>query len=181
MLRRRRQLVESLVSPRKDLVKRLIDELSDSSNSAQPQILEKEFPNGNLRVIVVWDAWNGLLMEHRTAIIHEAYSRIFHAEIALANGLTVPEAHAAGFLPFHIVAGVRDTDDVTVEQCRQLMINQGASILRGAESPELRFESREDADECVHRLKQACPESSPVWIVLEDVGPIEDWMNPDLA
>ena len=84
---------------------------------------------------VIWDAWDRLSHEDRTAAILHAYEkaegREYRDRIALASGLTIPEAHAAGWLPYQVIAAVRKSDPVTVEQCRKALIDEGASILFG--------------------------------------------------
>ena len=54
--------------------------------------------------------------------------------IALASGLTVPEACAAGMLPYQILAAVRKGDPLTREQAQQAMLEEGASTLARCET-----------------------------------------------
>jgi hypothetical protein len=142
-------------------------------------IHEQEFPSGGIRATVIWDEWDHLPLEDRTSVILQAYERAegrgYREKLALASGLTVPEAYSAGMLPFQIIAALRKGDPVTAEQCRQTMIDEGASILFGADKPQLRFASEEEAEAARKRLAQRLPNSEPVWVITQEVGKVEDW------
>ena len=111
MPRKQRQFEESPPAVIGDLVAKLADELQNSREYGQPVIDEERFPTGKIRVVVIWDVWDGLPFEDRTAVILQAYERAEGREkrdaIALASGLTFPEAHAAGMLPFEVVLASR--------------------------------------------------------------------------
>src|SRR6266852_3671443 len=132
-----------------NLVERLADELKSDRQSGQPLIEEEEFPTKKLRVNVIWDEWDRVPLEDRTATILRAYEqaegRDYRDRIALASGLTGPEAHAAGRLPYQVIAAVRKADPVTMDQCRKALIEEGASILYGQDNPQLRFSTKEEA------------------------------------
>lgn len=166
-----------------DLVERLANELKSHRECGQPTIDEQEFPTGKLRVTVIWDAWDRVPLEDRTSIILRAYDlvegRDYRNRIALASGLTVPEAHAAGMLAFQIMTAIRAGDPVTLDQCRQAMIEEGASTLFGPDALQLRFESEEEAEACRKRLIRRLPGSEPVWIIAREVGRIEEWAQTD--
>src|SRR5262249_39033553 len=101
------------------LAERLAEELRNGQPSGQPLIDELVFPTNRMRVLVIWDAWDRLTHEDRTAVILRAYQlagdRQTEERIALASGLTVPEAHAAGMLPFQVIFALRKGDVVTAE------------------------------------------------------------------
>jgi hypothetical protein len=162
------------------LVERLAAELKSNRQFGQPLVDEQEFSGGRIRVTVIWDEWVRLPLEDRSAIILRAYDEAegdgYRDKIVLASGLTVPEAHAAGILPFQIIAAVRSSDLVTLEQCNQAMIAEGASILGGGE-PQLLFATLDDAEAARKRLAEQLPNSEPVWIVRQDVGSVEDWIS----
>jgi hypothetical protein len=155
--------------------------LKSNRASGQPTIEEQQFSTGKIRVTVIWDEWAGLRFEDRTAVILRAYElaegREYRERIALASGLTVPEAHAAGMLPFEIIPALRRTDAVTSEQCRQAMIEEGASTLVDPNRPQLRFLDLKAAEACRDRLARRLPGSEPVWTVLQEVNriDIENW------
>jgi hypothetical protein len=162
-------------------VERLADELRSNRASGQPIIDEEEFPTKKLRVNVIWDEWDRVPLEDRTATILRAYEQAegkdYPDRIALASGLTVPEAYAAGMLPYSILLAIRAGDPVTVEQCRQALIDEGASTLFGEDSPQLRFATEEEAEAARKRLAARLPGSEPVWVITKEVGPVEAWQQ----
>jgi hypothetical protein len=163
------------------LVERLAEELKSERSSGQPLIEEEEFPTKKIRVNVIWDEWDHLPLEDRTATIFRAYEQVegreYAERIALASGLTVPEAHAAGMLPYQVIAAVRKGDPVTKEQCRQALIAEGASILFGEDQPQLRFATEEEAEAARKRLAVKLPNSEEVWVITKEVGTVEDWIQ----
>ena len=169
-------------TPRKigsPLVDRLADELQSERESGQPIVSELAFSSGKLRVTVIWDHWGRMPLEDRTEIILQAYEKAegidYRRNIALASGLTMPEACMAGMLPYHILTAIRNTDPVTVEQCREAMIAEGASTLIDPNGPQLRFGTMEEADRAVKRLVERLPDSKDVWIVAQDLGKVGNW------
>lgn len=179
MPRRKTGLVERPRHVGGDLVGRLATELKAGRESGQPLIHEQEFPTGKLRVSVIWDDWDRLPLEDRTEVVLRAYEqaegRDFRARIALASGLTFPEAYAAGMLPFQIIAALRKGDPVTAEQCGEVMKAEGASILADPDRPQLRFATLAEAEAAQGRLVAQLPQSEPIWIVDQEVGSVEDW------
>jgi hypothetical protein len=183
MPRRKRNLVEVPRRPMQTMAEELANELKHSRESGQPVIEEQEFSTGNVRVLVLWDKWDHLSLEDRTAIILRAYELAEESDsrrrIALATGLTFPEAHAAGMLPFRIVPLVRKTDSVTLEQCVEAMIDEGASKLEDPERPPLRFSTEEEANASLRRLATRLPESEPVWAILQEPGRMDARLQMD--
>jgi hypothetical protein len=161
------------------LVARPADELNSDRQSGQPTVDEEEFSTGKILINVVWDEWDRVPLEDRTATILRAYEqaegRAYRDRIALASGLTVPEAHAAGMLPYQVIAAVRKGDSVTMDQCRRALIDEGASVLFGEDNPQLRFATEEEADAARKRLAERLPNSEPVWAITKEVGLVEDW------
>src|SRR5438093_3274324 len=123
MPRKRRRFEEPPRRTVGSLVERLVDELKSDRQAGQPLIEEEEFPTRKLRVNVIWDEWDRVPLEDRTATILRAYEQAegqdYRDRIALASGLTVPEAHAAGMLPYQVIPAVRKGDPVTTDQCRK--------------------------------------------------------------
>jgi hypothetical protein len=180
MMPRKQRLFEE--PPRRtdsNLVKRLVDELKSNRQSGQPMIEEEEFPTKKLRVNVIWDEWDRVPLEERTATILRAYEEAegkgYRDRIALASGLTVPEAHASGMLPYQVFAAVRKSDPVTMEECHRMLIDEGASVLFGENNPQLRFTTEEEAEAARKRLAEKQPNSEPVWVITKEVGMVEDW------
>ncbi len=75
-----------------------------------------------------------------TSAIFQAYEQAEGPEskekIVLASGLTIPEAEAVGMLPFQIIPALRKDDKVSIEECRQAMIDVGASVLLDPNQPQ---------------------------------------------
>src|SRR5438270_8398205 len=112
-----------------ELAEKLAAELKSNREYGQPFIYEQEYRTGKLRVTVVWDDWNGMPLQERSATILRAYELAegpaYRDRVALASGLSVPEAHAAGLLPYEILAALRKSDPLTEEQARQAMREEG--------------------------------------------------------
>ncbi len=180
MPRKQRRLDEPSRLETDDLVEKLADELRQKREFGQPVVDEEMFPSGKIRVVVIWDEWERLpSAEDRTATILQAYERAegpeYRDRIALATGLTVPEACAAGMLPFEVSPALRRDDPVTLEQCQNAMIAEGASTLFAPNTIKLRFATQEDAEAACRRLIRHLPGSEQVWAIGKDVGTVEDW------
>jgi hypothetical protein len=117
------------------LADRLAEELRAERDSGQPLVYERELRPGRIRVIVIWDDWNRVPTDERVAIIGRAYEIAegvaARDRIALASGLTVPEATASGMLPYQVGTALRKSDPVSFEECWQAMAAEGASKLLG--------------------------------------------------
>jgi hypothetical protein len=169
-----RRSLENSSRPRfPSLVAELAEELRSSHECGQPRIEEETFPRTNaVRVSVIWDKWEAVSDEERANTILHAYEQVegkeFRERIALAMGLTVPEAQETGMVPYQILPLLRKGDPVTPEQCRQAMIAQGASVLRDPRNPQLRFATEEEAEACRRRLSAQLPGSEPVWVVTKE-------------
>ena len=155
------------------LAERLASELRDSKDSGQPMIVERLFPSDKMSVQVLWDAWDRVPMENRAAVILRAYrlagERDADGRIALASGLTVPEARNSGMLPFAVIPALRKGDPVTPQQCRQAMLDEGASVLLVADKPQLRFATAGQAEAAIRRLDARLAGSEGVWVMTEDM------------
>ena len=164
----------SLPKPRRSngLVDALAGELKSSAEFGQPVIEEEEFKSGALRVTVLWDRWNQISQEERSRVIIEAYRIALGDEyadrIGMVTGLTIPEAHSSGKLPYQVVALPRKGDPVTIGECHEAMIAEGASILDDPNRPQLSFASEEEAEASLKRLAGRLPDSEPVWQILRD-------------
>ncbi len=171
---------DRLVRPRHpELVARLVEELRASHESGQPIIDEQRFPeSGAIRVYVIWDRWDRVPDEERTDTILQAYEEAEGKEtrdrIAIAVGLTVPEASESGLLPYQVLPALRKDDPFSPEQCRSAMVEEGASILAGNEKPQLRFATMEEAEACRNRLARRLPGSEPIWMIAQEVSRIAD-------
>jgi hypothetical protein len=145
---------------------------------------EQVFPTNAISVRVIWDKWDHVPHDIRSATILSAYRAAegvdYSRRIALATGLTVPEARASGLLPFQIILALRQDDPVTEQQCRDAMIAEGASTLWGRDLPRLLFATEEEAEACVSRLSGTLPGSGPVWVITQELGQAEDWAHAEI-
>ena len=113
-------------------------------------------------------------LQERSATILRAYELAegipYRERVALASGLTVPEAHAAGMLPFELIAAVRKGDPVTTDQAHQAMLDEGATELEHWRKVHLRFATQEEAESSRQRLIRRFPGSDEVWIINREVA-----------
>jgi hypothetical protein len=173
---------------RKDLAEELATELKSNRESGQPVIYEHVFRTGKVRVIVIWDKWHDVPLQERSATILRGYEIADGPEsrdrIALASGLTFPEAHAAGMLPYRIITALRKSDPVTLDQARQAMLEEGGSQLYDPMTVQLRFTTEEEAQDARQRLIQRFPGSDDVWIIereimAQDFATAQDWAQAE--
>jgi hypothetical protein len=161
------------VQPKADLAKRLAKELQGNSDFGQPLIYEQNFETGKARVTVIWDAWEGVPLQERTATILRSYEMVEGAKaperVALAIGLTFPEAHAAGMLSFQIIPAIRKGDPVSAEEATRAMLDMGGSTLFKPDTVQLRFSTTEEAERAKRRLVEHFPGSDDVWIIHREV------------
>jgi hypothetical protein len=160
-----------------DLAERLAAELRADRENGQPLIYEQTFHTGKVRVTVIWDAWEGVSLQERSATILRAYEMAEGADardrIALASGLTFPEAHAAGMLPYQIITALRKDDPVSSDEARQAMLEEGGSTLVSPETVHLWFATEEEAEAARQRLVRRLPGSEPIWVITREILPID--------
>jgi hypothetical protein len=160
-------------STRGELVEKLAKELKSAGQSGQPMIYEQEYSTGKMSVTVARDAWDHMPLDQRTSTILRAYEVAegdeFRNRIALASGLTLPEAHTAGMLAYEIIPAFRASDPVPPERVRQAMLEEGASVLVDPSQPQLRFGTEQEASACRQRLIERLPASEPIWLIHRQV------------
>lgn len=180
MPRKKIGVQSALTSTNSGLAGRLADELKSGREYGQPLVYEQEYPTKRTRVTVIWDEWADASLEERSAIILRAYEMAEGREaremIALASGLTVPEATAAGMLPYQVLPAIRPTDAVNPEEVNAAMLEQGASQLSPEDGLQLRFATREEADACRARLVEKFPKIAPIWMISRDVH-VHDYLT----
>jgi hypothetical protein len=180
MSRKRIGPVEAATPVKGDLADKLIAELKANKEYGQPFIVEQEYPTKKVRVTVIWDEWVKNTLEERTAIILRAYEAAegpdFRGRIALASGLTVPEAHAAGILPYQIITMLRKSDPFKPEDVFKAMVNEGGSTLLNPETVQLRFATQEEAEASVKRLAKKLPGSEDIWTISHEIV-ASDYIN----
>lgn len=180
MPRKRIEVQSALTATKAGLPEKLASELRSARDFGQPLVYEQVYSTQRSRVTVIWDEWADASLEERSAIILKAFEMAEGAggreKIALASGLTVPEAAAAGLLPFRVLPGLRKTDQVKAEQVREAMLEQGASKLNEEDGLQLRFATKEEAEACRKRLVTSLPESEPIWIISRDIN-VQDYLS----
>lgn len=177
-----------ITDARVDLAGRLAAELKSDREYGQPMIYEQAYRTGKVRVTVIWDEWDGVPLQERTATILRAYETAEGVEarnrIALASGLTVPEAYAAGMLPYQVITALRKGDPVTFEQARQAFAEEGASRLFSPQALQLRFATEPEAEACRRRLIRRFPGTDDVWMInreitAQDFAKAQEWARAD--
>ncbi len=170
---------------RKELAERLTAEIKNGRDHGQPFIFEQEYPTGKIRVVVVWDAWRRVPFGERTATILRAYElaegKEYRDRLALVSGLTVPEAHATGMLPYQMITARRNSDPISFEEARQALVDEGASALADPEALDLRFATEEDALAAKQRLVRRFPGTEDVWLINREVEAHDDFQLHDGA
>lgn len=162
-------------SPNKTLAEKLAAELESDREYGQPFIYEQKYQTGKLRVSVIWDDWRRLSLPERSATILKAYELAEGPEtrdrIALASGLTVPEAHEAGLLPYEVIAAVRKGDPIQRHEVPNALRREGASLLFHPTWPRLFFATEEEAEAARKRLSERYPGTDEVWIINREITP----------
>ncbi|VAX39198.1 hypothetical protein MNBD_PLANCTO02-2410 [hydrothermal vent metagenome] len=148
----------------------LVKELKAPNESGQPLIEEKYIERtGVVHITVIWDRWEHIPKANRSAIIRSAYAQAegkeFSQRIILAIGLTFPEAIEGELLPYAIQPLHRRDDKVTLEQCKQAMLKEGATRLGDTGIIALRFPTLEDAEKSKSRLGKSLPGSEDIWSI----------------
>jgi hypothetical protein len=155
------------------LAEKLAQALKNDQSPEQPLVYEQELRPERYRITVVWDDWDRMPLDERTSVILRAYEvaegGAYRERIALASGLTVPEATAAGMLPYQVSTALRKGDPVTRVQCQEAMLAEGASRLFGPDILQLRFATEEEAEACRQRLIKRLPQSENVWVVFKEI------------
>ena len=170
---------EPVAQPRRiNLVEELAGELRCAHEVGQPIVNEEHFATGAVRVLVLWDRWEEVEEDDRATQIVEAYRLVegqdFVDRIGLLDGMTFPEAYDQGLLPYQIIPHVRRDDPVTLDQCRLVMIEVGASTLFPDRIPRLRFATAQQAETCLPRLIERLPGSDQIWQITREVGQVLD-------
>jgi hypothetical protein len=136
----------------------------------EPFVVEDQIAQTkSLHVIVIWDEWKDLSQTDRSEIIMDAYAkakRLATANITVAMGLTSEEALRAGFLTYGIVAMRRHGDKASLAELTRAMVNVGGVVLKIGDSTQLRFPTREQAEDAYRKLSQNLP--GPYWAIVQD-------------
>ena len=115
----------------------------------------------------------GMPLPERSATIGRAYELAegpsSRDRIALASGLTVPEAHAAGMLPYEIIPAVRKGDPLTEGEARQALMEEGGTQLGHWRKVQLRLATQEEAEAARQRFIARFPGSEEAWVIHRDI------------
>jgi hypothetical protein len=158
----------------------LVDDLSvalmpHGSVQSLPLVVENKIvPTQNAHVVVIWDAWDGLPPTDRSKIILDAYAktkRLGDAIITVAMGLGEEEALRMGFLPYSIVTTRRQGDNVSLAELSKALMGAGGILLKVGSSTQLRFPTRDQAEDAYRYLSQAIP--GPYWAIVYEQGAVE--------
>lgn len=158
------------------LVEELSGEIASPKEIGQPVVEEETFPRTGLKgLTVIWDKWSPLRDEDRTGVILEAYGRaVGEAEkdkVAFAVGLTMSEAADTGKLPYSIEPWVRESDGISLDRIREVVLGLGGTLIEhDFPLPQLRFATREAAEEGRKKLLERLPGSEQIWLISQD-GP----------
>ncbi len=164
-------------SPQKQIVKKLVGELAarlkDPLVLDEPFILQDRIPQTrSLHSLVIWDGWRNLDRVARSGIIMDAFADadvLKGDTIRVALGLTQEEAFDMGYLPFKIESTHRETDPVPLGELQAAFDSVGGIHIRAGASHQLRFPSREYADEAYRQLSTKLP--GPYWAIVQEVAP----------
>lgn len=120
-------------------------------------------------VLVVWDRWKDVAVTDRNRIITDAFVTANPDELGLALfpiGLTPGEALHQGFLPYQIVPVLRGKDVVGDDELKDAMQSAGGVLLQADDDLQLRFATRDQANEAFRRLLDQI--NKPIWTIAEE-------------
>jgi hypothetical protein len=117
-------------------------------------------------VMVVWQEWESVTSEDRSAIIREVYQG--DQNVAQALGVTYQEAMEQQLLPYAVVPMARP-DEIDPEKVREAMIQEGGIHLE-RDRVDLRFPTMAMAEASHQRLVQRLPRG--YWSIVQTVGTI---------
>ena len=181
---------KALDTLRNHLTELLFKELMGEATRKGPVVFEDPVAPGEIDVIVVWEAWRGLLPDDRTAVIREAYSRysrtldegVYYSDLSKqpdfsmvpkvmsAIGATWNETVDQGLLSFSISPNV-GPEEVDPDEVETIMLDSGA--IETASGIHLRFPNARLASMVHARLMQEMPEAH--WSINQEVGTVDDW------
>jgi hypothetical protein len=112
-------------------------------------------------VLVVWEWFDGVRSEDRSALIIEAYVGQA-AKISQALGVTLEEALDQELLPYNVIPNTSPTG-VDPKEIEKAMVEEGGFSL--ADKIRLWFPTRQMAEAAMVRLNQRLPQGA--WVVRE--------------
>lgn len=148
------------------LVDALVSELKNPSPFGQPIIIEDWLHGDDFRLYVIWDKWKSLTRKKISTIIFDAYYEVSPKEaLKLCNvhGMTVKEGWAAGWLPFGIEPRRSREGDPTSDEYDEILLEVGASRIKGIDLPQLRFHTQWEAENTMEYFESRIPNSR--WLI----------------
>jgi hypothetical protein len=158
------------------LTERLSAELHKPRPDGLPLVLENQIAQtAHYHVTVIWDAWQSLPLGSRSRVILDAYGDAFPektGKVAIAQGLTMPEAVSMGLFPFKVIALPTRGEAAVRERAGEALRRRGA--INGPHGLELRFRTLDEADRAFTELKAEVP--GDVWSLVEETNQ-ESWVT----
>jgi hypothetical protein len=153
---------------RNALFEELAQELSGQRVKNGPLIFEIPLEQSNrMDVLVVWEAFEGILSEERTGLILEVY-KDQKGKIAQALGVTYGEALEQHLLPYSVVPMTR-RGKADPNELRQAMLDEGA-VSTADEKVDLRFPTMAMAESAHQRLCERLPQG--YWSIAQSLAPV---------
>jgi hypothetical protein len=173
------------------LVDFLVRELFGERTPQSPVVFELPTGrDGEVDVIVIWEAWKAIPPPERDSIIREAYLK-YNTDLSnaihyidpektstesfgprlsqIVIGETPDEAITQGLLPYLIRPGI-EADGIDKHAMRQFMLELGA--IEPSTGLTLRFPDKRSASEAHARLTAGMPEAD--WEIIEEADPSDD-------
>lgn len=155
----------ALAQTKDRLVGQLARRIAAPATLDEPFILQDRVPQTRTRhVVVIWDKWSDLDRSGRSKIILDAYEKaevLGNDSLSVAMGLTQQEAMQMGYLQYSIITLRKNSDPVTLEQLKQAMESVGGIHVRTGSLLQLRFPTKELAQEAYRQLVTQIP--GPYW------------------
>lgn len=154
------------------LTTQLVAQIKSPAAAHAPFIVENRVPQTHTRhVVVIWDAWADLDPAERSRLIMDAYTNagvLSSDTVSVAMGITEQEALHLGYLNYSVVAHHKKTDPVTLSQLRKALEQVGGVHVRRGTHFEVRFPTRELAEQAYRQLQEAMP--GPWWGIAHEMA-----------
>jgi len=155
----------------RDLTNELAARLGQADPArGEPLVVEDRIAKTrSIHVIVIWDKWADLSPSDRSPVILDAYAkakRLQGSTITATIGVTGEESLRMGLLPYGIVMMVRRGDRASPAELARAMAGAGGVVLKVGSSTELRFATREQAEDAYRELSQKVP--GPYWAIVQE-------------
>jgi hypothetical protein len=141
---------------RAELIDKLMNELAGKGESIGPVIFEIPLDGmSQIDVLVVWDEWEPVRPEDRSAIILEAYKKQ-KVKVGLASGATHAEALEQDLLPYTITSNPPHGEKAAPDKLRVAKLAAGGIPVGG--QIVLRFPTMSTAHTALQKLSELFPD-----------------------